>query len=364
MIPSDAVAPKLGPDEKLVRCYRFGRIRSITEGARMAGWTEANMPALGGRRALITGGTSGLGLATAMALARRGAQVLITARDPAKGEAAIARIRRAAQGYRDDAHVAALPLDLASLHSVRTLAALLIEDGQNLDLLINNAGIMGVPTRRETADGFELQIGTNHLGHFALTGLLLPLLLQAPSARIVTVASLAHRNAAINPADLSWKRDYDPFRAYNTSKLANLLFARELQRRLQAAGARAISVAAHPGLSATSIGEGGPRLAGGGVRAVITQKMATLVLRVFGQNTARGAWPILQAATDPSITGFAYLGPQQLGEMRGPSGPARLSAAAQDATLAQLLWTASVALTGVGYDGLADTAPPPGSFGH
>jgi NAD(P)-dependent dehydrogenase (short-subunit alcohol dehydrogenase family) len=323
-------------------------MRSIVKGARMAGWTEAMMPALDGKRALVTGGTSGLGLATAIALARHGAQVLITARHPAKGEAACSRIRRAAP----DSHVAALPLDLASLHSVRALAALLIEDGQKLDLLINDAGIMGVPARRETADGFELQIGTNHLGHFALTGLLLPLLLQAPAARIVTVASLAHRNATIDPADLSWKQGYDPFRAYNTSKLANLLFARELQRRLQAAGMHAISVAAHPGLSATAIGEGGPRLHSGGAKAVITQKMATLVLRVLGQNAVRGAWPILQAATDPAITGFAYLGPQQMHEMRGPSGPAGMSTTAQDDALAARLWTASVALTGVGYDAL------------
>ncbi|MEO7979827.1 MAG: SDR family NAD(P)-dependent oxidoreductase, partial [Sporichthyaceae bacterium] len=205
----------------------------------MRGWSASDVPDLSGRRAVVTGATSGLGLETARVLALHGAEVVMTARDAARGDEAVRRVRAAAPG----AAVVAGTLDLADLDSVRAFAA----DQPPLDLLVNNAGVMALPGREVTLDGFERQVGTNHLGHFALTGLLLPALLARPGARVVTVSSMVHWSGVMTVDDLLSERQYDPWQAYARSKLANLLFVRELDRRARAAGADLVSVAAHPG---------------------------------------------------------------------------------------------------------------------
>src|SRR3954451_2199075 len=217
-----------------------------------SGWSEHDIPELGGRRAVVTGATSGLGVETARVLAAHGAQVVMTARDPERGEAAVRRVRAAVR----EADVEVAALDLADLDSVRAFAA-----GQPpLDLLVNNAGVMALPTREVTLDGFERQVGTNHLGHFALTGLLLPALLERPGARVVTVSSIVHWTGVMTVDDLLSERRYDPWQAYARSKLANLLFVRELDRRSRAAGIDLVSVGAHPGYSRTRLVANGPAL--------------------------------------------------------------------------------------------------------
>ena len=293
------------------------------------GWTSRDIPDLGGRRAVVTGGNSGLGLETVRALAAHGAEVILAARDPARGAAAA----RALEG-----RIEVRTLDLASLASVEAFATGL-DDGRPLDILVNNAGVMDVPERLLTADGFELQFGTNHLGHFALTGRLLPALLRAAGARVVTVASLAHRRGRVDFDNLRGERSYRPFEAYALSKLANLLFAQELHRR---AGGALASLAAHPGLSATAIVVNGM---GTGLRG----RVADVFFRLLGQSAAQGALPILQAATAPGVPGGTYLGPQGFGGYRGPPGPAAMSAAAADPTLAARLWETSERLTGVAF---------------
>jgi NAD(P)-dependent dehydrogenase (short-subunit alcohol dehydrogenase family) len=301
-------------------------------------WSPAELPSLVGTSAVVTGANSGIGWYTALELARHGARVVLAVRSPEKGEAAAQRIREAAAG----ADVRVARLDLGSLASVQELAE--AWEGQPLGLLVNNAGLMTPPRYRQTSDGFELQIGTNHLGHFALTGRLLPSLLAAPAPRVVTVSSITHHrgSAAVldgNPAD-----GYDASAYYANSKLANLLFALELQRLADSAGAPLTSTAAHPGVSATNLitseqGLGSRRL----VRIV-----TPLLLRLVVQSAAAGAEPTLYAATmaEPG----SYTGPQRWRESRGPVGPARLSAAATDEALAAKLWSLSEDLTGVHYE--------------
>ena len=300
-------------------------------------WIPADMPALTGTTALVTGANSGIGWHTALELARHGAAVTLAVRTPAKGEQALARIR--AELPRADLRVERL--DLGSLASVRELA----EAWQGpLDLLVNNAGLMTPPHHRETDDGFELQFGVNHLGHFALTGRLLPALLAAPAARVVTVSSLAHRqgSAALlagNPAD-----GYRASAAYGNSKLANLLFARELQRRAASAGVRLTSTAAHPGVSATNLVSSEQGLGSRpGVRLV-----APLLTKLVLQSSRAGAEPTLYAAT-AALPG-SYSGPQGFREVRGSAGPATVSALARDELLAAKLWDLSEDLTGVRYE--------------
>ena len=227
------------------------------------GWTTTDIPDQHGRMALVTGANTGIGFHQALELARKGAHVLLAARDPERGRTA----RSAIPGDLPAANVELLRLDLADLESVRRLADQLLDRGQGLDLLINNAGVMAVPQRQTTAQGFELQLGTNHLGHFALTGRLLPALLARQGSRVVTVSSLNHRMGAIRLEDLQSERGYSPWRAYNQSKLANALFTLELDRRLRAAGASTLSVGAHPGYSRTELQYRGPRLGGGGISA-------------------------------------------------------------------------------------------------
>lgn len=301
----------------------------------MSGWTEADIPDQAGRTALVTGGNSGLGLATAKALAAKGARVLIGCRDAQRGAGALEAIAAVAAG----APPALILLDLADLASVRAAADAIGQAAPSLDVLVNNAGVMATPYAT-TADGFELQLGTNHLGHFALTGLLLPLLLAAPAPRVVTTSSQAHRAGAIRFDDLQSTRSYRRWAAYGQSKLANLLFAAELARR--ARGTALISVAAHPGYASTELARGGgnPLLVG----------VVTLGFRLFAQSAENGALPQLMAATAPGVAGGDYFGPGGPFEGWGSPRPVGRSAAANDAGVAHRLWERSEELTGVTYD--------------
>jgi NAD(P)-dependent dehydrogenase (short-subunit alcohol dehydrogenase family) len=282
---------------------------------------------------VVTGATGGLGYAAAERLARAGHRVVLTGRNEAKGQAALARLRAA--GPRIEAEFA--HLDVASLGSVAEFAA---RWQGPLDVLINNAGVMGYPDRRLTEDGFEAQFGTNYLGHFALTLRLLPALLEAKAARVVSVSSLAHRSGRIDFEDLQGARGYSPNRAYRQSKLAMLMFARELQRRAAAHGWPLVSIAAHPGWSATNIVVNGM---GTGLRARIAQGIFSLL----AQSAAEGARPILYAALDPAAEPGGYYGPANFGETRGPPAPSKVMPQARDEAAAARLWTISEQLTGV-----------------
>ena len=306
------------------------------------GWTPAAIPDLSGTRMVVTGANSGLGLVTARELARRGAVVLMTARDEDKGAQAVRRVRADVP----DATVEAAVLDLADLASVRAFAA--AQGGRPLDVLVNNAGVMAIPPRL-SADGFELQMGTNHLGHFALTGLLMPALLQRPLARVVTVSSFVHWFGSLDLGDLMSERAYDPWTAYFRSKLANLLFTRELARRAALAGADLRSVAAHPGYARTNLQSAGPRMAGRRATESVMQ-VATLAL---GQSAETGALPQLRAATDPGVRNDDFFGPRGLAGQRGLPTRVRRSANARDDSAARLLWEMSEELTGVRFEGLA-----------
>jgi NAD(P)-dependent dehydrogenase (short-subunit alcohol dehydrogenase family) len=302
-------------------------------------WRTDDIPDLTGRTAVVTGATSGLGTVTARELARHGAHVVLTARDAGRGAATVERLRAAVPG----ASVEVRALDLASLASVAAFADGLVADHPRLDVLVNNAGVMATPLRR-TEDGFELQIATNHLGPFALTGRLLPALAAAPAARVVTVASLAHTWGTIDLDDLTHQhRRYVRWLAYGETKLANLLFAFELDRRLRAAGSTVASLAAHPGLARTRLGR-----SGGGPLAW-AQALGVVLAKPVHQSARRGAEPQLRAATDPDLPGGAYIGPGGPGEARGPAVLVGCSAAARDEALARALWERSEELTGARF---------------
>jgi NAD(P)-dependent dehydrogenase (short-subunit alcohol dehydrogenase family) len=288
----------------------------------MSSWTAADIPSQAGRTAIVTGANSGIGLEAARELARAGAHVILAVRDEAKGEAARAQLPGSTEVRR---------LDLASLASVRAFA-----DGVDrpVDLLVNNAGIMAVPEGR-TADGFELHLGTNHLGHFALTGLLL----DRVRDRVVTVASLYHRIGIIRLDDLQFDRGYRRWAAYAQSKLANLLFTFELQRRLTAAGSPVIATAAHPGYSATHLQSHSESFRDG---------LMQIANRVFAQSAAMGALPTLYAATADVPPG-SYAGPSRRFESQGPPRLVRTAAEARDEAVAARLWTRSEELTGVSF---------------
>jgi NAD(P)-dependent dehydrogenase (short-subunit alcohol dehydrogenase family) len=288
------------------------------------GWTSAGLPSQQGRTVIVTGANSGIGLPTARALAAAGARVVLAVRDLAKG-------RAAAESLSGDCEVR--QLDLADLRSVRAFA-----DSWHgeLAVLINNAGVMNTPERR-TADGFESQIGTNHLGHFALTNLLLPHLTD----RVVTVASNAHRGGAISLDDLNWqRRKYRPWSAYQQSKLANLLFTLELQRRLTAAGSAVRAIAAHPGYAATNLQFRS--------ESRVQDRMMSIGNRLFAQTDEAGARPVLFAASQ-DLPGASYVGPHGLGEHRGYPALVGRTAAASDVEMAKRLWILSEGLTGVKF---------------
>jgi NAD(P)-dependent dehydrogenase (short-subunit alcohol dehydrogenase family) len=285
----------------------------------------------------VTGGNSGLGLETARQLARAGADVVIACRNPDKGAAASAEIKAGVP----DARLQVAALDLASLDSVHAFAEWFRTERDGLDLLINNAGVMA-PPRRETADGFELQFGTNHLGHFALTALLLGGMHERDDARIVTISSGAHRMGKIAFDDLQSEHRYFRWRAYGQSKLSNLLFAFELDRRLRAAGSAVKSVAAHPGYAATNLQSAAPPL--------VDRLVMMVSNRVIAQSAAMGALPQLYAATYPGLEGGTYVGPDGIGEQRGHPKPVGTSRAARDERAAQRLWEVSEELTGVSFE--------------
>ncbi len=301
-----------------------------------AKWTSDQIPDQSGRVAVVTGGNSGLGLETARQLARAGADVVIACRNPDKGAAASAEIKQGVPGAR--LQVAAL--DLASLDSVHAFAEWLRTERDGLDLLINNAGVMA-PPRRETADGFELQLGTNHLGHFALTGLLIGAMDGREDARVVTISSGAHRMGKINFDDLQSTHRYFRWRAYGNSKLANLLFAFELDRRLRAAGSPIKSVAAHPGYAATNLQSAAPPL--------VDRLVMMASNRVIAQSAAMGALPQLYAATFPGLEGGTFVGPDGIAEQRGHPKRVGSSGASRDERAARRLWEVSEELTGVSF---------------
>jgi len=309
--------------------------------ATSSAWTTRDMPQLTGRQAIVTGANSGLGLVTAAALAEHGAHVTMAVRDTAKGEAAAASIR----AKYPDAHLDVARLDLADLASIRTFAdTWSAAHPEGLDLLINNAGIMAIP-RRETVDGFEMQLGTNHLGHFALTGLLLPALIAVPRSRVVTVSSQAHRMGKMNFDDLNAKRSYGAWRAYGQSKLANLLFTDEFQRRLDRLGIPMLALAAHPGFAATNLQKAGPAMRG----RKLQERISGFMSNVIAQSAEMGALPTLFAATAPGIPGGSYVGPDGFGEQRGYPRLVDRSSAAKNESDAKRLWEESETLTGVHF---------------
>ncbi len=297
----------------------------------MTRWTPSDLPDQTGRTVLVTGANSGLGFQTSLELARRGARVLMACRNPGRAEDALGRVRLEVPG----AAAELVSLDLSSLDSVERAAEDVRSRVPHLDLLVNNAGIMAVPEGK-TADGFELQFGTNHLGHFALTGRLLPTLLAADAPRVVTVSSTAHIIGKINFADLHATNGYGRWKAYGQSKLANLLFASELQRR---AGGRILSASAHPGYAATHLQEHQGQAA--------FQVLMNFGNKVLAQSDAAGAWPSLYAAAMPDVIGDDFYGPRLT--VRGYPVKAWRTASAKDATVARTLWDVSEELTKVTY---------------
>ena len=296
----------------------------------MSNWTTADIPDQTGRIAVVTGANTGLGYETAAALATRGAHVVLAVRNVEKGKQAAARI---------GGDVSVVELDLTSLAAIRTAADELKSRFDHLDLLINNAGVMTTP-KATTADGFELQFGTNHLGHFAFTGLLVDHVADVPGARVVTVSSNGHKMFAdIHFDDLQWERSYSRLRAYSQSKLANLLFTYELQRRL-ADGHAAVAVAAHPGVSSTELVRNLPS---------VLQPILNVVSPRLSQSAAMGALPTLRAATDPGALGGQYFGPDGFGEQRGHPKVVASSEESHDLAMQRRLWAVSEELTGVTF---------------
>jgi NAD(P)-dependent dehydrogenase (short-subunit alcohol dehydrogenase family) len=300
-------------------------------------WSLHDIPSQSGKLAVVTGATGGLGYETALELARAGAEVLLTGRNEQKGSIAVERIQRAVPA----AKIRFEPLDLASLASVQAFATRMIANGRPLDILVNNAGVMDLPDRRLTKDGFEMQFGTNHLGHFALTGLLLPLLRAAKAPRVVSVSSVAHRGGKIDFGNLQGERKYKSWAAYQQTKLANLLFTFELQRRSDAHGWGLMANAAHPGYARTDLIPNGP--GSGGVKGTVMRALGLFL----SHSAADGALPQLFAATSPTATAVGYYGPNGFSELKGPVAPAKVMPQAKDEAVARKLWDVSAQLTGV-----------------
>ena len=305
----------------------------------MPTWTTTDMPSQQDRTIVITGGTEGIGFEDALALARSGAEVIVASRGIEKGAAAVAALQERVPG----ANARFEQLNLASLASVAAFAERLRTQVPRIDVLINNAGIMTPPDRRTTADGFELQFGLNFLGHFALTAHLLPLLRAGRQPRVVTLSSLANRNATIQFDDLQWERRYDAMPAYGQSKLADLMFARELDRRSQAEGWGVMSLAAHPGIARTNLLFNGPG------RHSVQGWARRLFGRLLFQPAGQAALPTLFAATSPDADAGGYYGPNRLGEIRGDVSPARVPEAATDGADAARLWTTAEHLIGIAF---------------
>jgi NAD(P)-dependent dehydrogenase (short-subunit alcohol dehydrogenase family) len=300
----------------------------------MPNWTANDIPDQMGKVAIVTGANCGVGYETARALASKGATVIMACRNEEKGTAAAQTIR---DEYRD-ALIDWLHLDLADLSSIRHFVEEFLGRYDQLHLLINNAGVMMIPELRRTVDGFEMQFGTNHLGHFALTGLLLDTINRTPDARVVTVSSSGHRQGRMDFANLNAEVSYSRIMAYTESKLANLLFTYELQRRFETAGARTIAVASHPGWTATNL----QRDVG----------LFRFFNPFFAMQPEQGALPTLYAATAPDVQGGDYYGPDGFGEMRGYPKKVESSQRSQDMASAEKLWQVSEELTGIPYQGL------------
>jgi NAD(P)-dependent dehydrogenase (short-subunit alcohol dehydrogenase family) len=318
----------------------------------MKKWQTSDIPSHVGKRVLITGANSGIGYHTALKLARKGAHVIFASRDRERGEAALARLESDSPGTHTELAI----LDLASLHSVRAFAAAELALHRPLHLLINNAGVYAPSKRAETEDGFEVQFGTNVLGHFALTALLMPALQRAEAdasgrPRVVTIASIAHKRGHINFDDLQSVRNYSPLGAYQQSKLANLLFAFELDRRLRATGSQIMSVAAHPGVASTNLFKKGNYSA----FERNLRDFASDVIGVVLNTDSEGALPTLYAATSEEVKDSGYYGPQGFLEMRGEEvGPAKIAAQANNHDAATRLWQICEELTGIKF--LSDVA--------
>jgi NAD(P)-dependent dehydrogenase (short-subunit alcohol dehydrogenase family) len=298
---------------------------------KMNQWNESNIPDITGKTAVVTGSSSGIGFETARVLAARGAHVILAVRNMEKGNAAAVKMR----SRFPQSDVVVMALDLASLASVRAFAAAMHEKYSRLDFLINNAGVM-IPPYSKTADGFELQFGTNHLGHFALTGLLMDLLQSAPKARIVNVSSFMHKSGNIDFNDLAWeKRKYQQWKAYGDSKIANLYFTYHLHKKLTAAGSTVSVTCAHPGWTNTDL-----------QRHVPYQEFFN---RLFAQTVEMGALPTLFAALGPNTAGGEFFGPSGFLEIRGYPKRTTSNPLSHDAAIAERLWNVSAQLTGVTF---------------
>jgi len=308
-------------------------------------WTSADIPDQTGRTVLVTGGNSGLGFHTCRLLAAKGARVLLASRSSQRGDQARTDILQTIPG----AQLEVIDLDLADLDSVRHCAATLRNELDRLDILVNNAGVMAIP-RQETAQEFERQFGVNHLGHFALTGALLPLLLETTASRIVNVSSMAHRNGRMNFSDLHSTRSYSRFGAYSQSKLANLLFTLELQSRLESKNAATICVSAHPGWAATRLQYAAPNETGSRFELVLMRTLNALL----AQSAEQGALPQLYAATSAEVRGGDYIGPDGWMGMRGYPHKLRAKETAYDEEAARELWRVSVNLTAEQFEQLQD----------
>ena len=304
----------------------------------MPSWTTSDIPDQTGRIIVITGASSGIGAEAAVALADKGGQVVLAVRDQGRGDAVRTRILK----HTPAAKVSVSIADMASLASVRAFAERASAELPHVDVLLNNAGLGLQAIRATTVDGFERQFGTNHLGHFALTGLMIPALLRAPAPRVVAIASIAHRRGRIDFDDLQSARNYNGSKAYSQSKLANLMFAYELNRRASEAHSRLVSVAAHPGVATTGF-------IAGTEMAAFKVAVANFAIGVFGQDGARGALPGLYAATMPGVQGGQYWGPDGFLEIRGAPALAKPSPHALDQAVWRRLWTVSEELTGVVY---------------
>ena len=301
----------------------------------MSGFTVGDIPSQVGNRAVVTGANSGLGYETVLALANAGADVILAARSETKGREALVKIL----ALSPKAKVRLELLDLSSLVSVAEFSGRLNAEGQPLDMLINNAGVMALAKRQVTADGFEMQLGVNYLGHYALTAQLLPLLRRARAPRVVNLSSLLHRVGKIHFDDLQLERGYTPNKAYGQSKLAMLMFALELQRRSDANGWGLMSNAAHPGASTTALIANGPGSNG------FIGKLNGALVNLIGHSAAAGALPTLYAATSPQAKASGYYGPNGFSELKGVTAPSRISARASDVAVAAQLWDVSEKLT-------------------
>jgi NAD(P)-dependent dehydrogenase (short-subunit alcohol dehydrogenase family) len=302
-------------------------------------WNLDQVPDLSGRQIIVTGANSGIGYEAALAFAKRKADLVLACRNQDKAKAAADRIQHEAPTAR----LELIPLDLSDLSSVRAFADSFREGRSQLNALINNAGVMALP-KRTTADGFEMQLGTNHLGHFALTGHLLDLLLATPGSRVVNVSSIAHKFGKMRFHDLQWEKSYSKWGAYGQSKLANLLFTHELDRKLKEAGSDTISVACHPGWAATNLQEAGPKMEG----SKLMERLSAWGNAMLAQDAAAGALPTVFAAVEP-LGGNEYVGPTRLMGWHGPPEIIEPLSKARDPEAAERLWDESERLTGIRY---------------